>query len=195
MLEDGSVVYLSEQTTLAYPDRFDEHKREVVLHGEAFFEIKKQAGRPFIVNTDVANVEVTGTSFKIKSNDNTSFLLSVREGEVRVRQKGSRQTLTVAAGETVSFDSEQLQLQKSAEVFDDCFERIHFKDEYLTDVAAIINLHSDSLQLTVDPSIEKRITFTYPVNSKLAETVEAICRALNLRHSQQDHIIHISKAE
>jgi len=191
ILEDGSVVYLSERTSLRYPDHFDADIREVTLQGEAFFDVKKQSQRPFIIHTEIVNVEVTGTSFKIKSDRNASFLLSVREGEVRVTQKKSHQIQTVRAGETVFFDSERLQLRKNEAGFDEYFKSIHFKDEYLTDVAAIINIHSDSLRLKVDPSIEKRITFTFIVDSNLAETVDAICKALDLNYLQQDNTFQI----
>ena len=193
MLEDGSVVYLSEQTSLKYPDHFDDNNREVTLQGEAFFDVKKQSERPFIIQTDIASVEVTGTSFKIKSDRNASFLLSVREGEVRVTQKSRFQVLTVQTGETVFFDSEQFQLKKNDVVFDDFFKRIHFKDEYLVDVATIINLHSDSLRLQVDPSIDNRITITFPENGNIVETAEAICQALDLHYLLQDNTIYISQ--
>ena len=193
LLEDGSVVYLSEQTTLKYPGRFEDKKREVTLQGEAFFEVKKQVERPFIVHTDVAIVEVTGTSFRIKSDHHESFTLTVHEGEVQVKQKNRSQTLTVGAGETVYFDSGQLQLKKRAIDYDAYFECIHFKDEFLTDVVTIINMHVDTFQLKVDPAIQQRITFTFKKDNNLLETVEAICLALNLHHSQQGEVIIITK--
>ena len=192
MLEDGSVVYLSEQTTLNYPDRFDDNKREVTLQGEAFFDIKKLPERPFIIHTDIVRVEVTGTSFKIKSEQNASFLLSVCEGDVKVTQKNQYQSLIVKAGETAFFDSERLQLRKNETRCDEYFKCIHFKDENLTDVATIINIHLDSLRLKVDPSVEKRITFTFMVDGNFAETVEAICLALDLHYLQHDNTIYIS---
>ena len=193
VLEDGTVVYLSEQTLLKYPAHFAEDKREVILRGDAFFEIKKQSERPFFIETDLATVEVTGTSFKIKSDKNDSFLLSVREGEVRVIRKNRHQTLSVKAGETAFYDSQQLQLTKVETGFNEYFKRILFKDEYLADVATVINQHSGSLQLVVDPEIEHRITFTYVEQSDIAEIAEAICLALNLQHTRQEKSIYISK--
>jgi ferric-dicitrate binding protein FerR (iron transport regulator) len=196
MLEDGSVVYLAEQSSLKYPDRFAEDKREVILQGEAFFEVKKQTERPFIIDTDIAKVEVTGTSFKIKSGSDASFLLSVNTGEVLVTQKSSQQTLSVKAGETILFDAQQIQLNKSDAGFDEFFTYIHFKDERLADVAAIINLHSDTIQLKVDPAIADRIiTFPFIVSSNIVETTELIGQALNLRLLQQGNNLYITKPE
>jgi len=194
MLEDGTVVYLSEQASLKVPAQFDKNKREVSLQGDAFFDIKSRNGCPFIIHTDIAKVEVTGTSFKIKSGaGGATFVLSVREGEVRVSKKNKPQTIIVQTGETVFYDSDRLQLKKNDTGFDNYFKRIHFKDENLVDVATIINLHSDSLQMKVDPAIENRITCTIDGNSSLVEIAELICLASDLQFSQQDTIIYISK--
>lgn len=192
MLDDGSVVYLSEQATLKYPHHFVGDKRKVMLQGEAFFDVKKQSGRPFLIETHLAQIEVIGTSFLIKSDDPSSFLLSVREGEVRVTRNSRRQTLSVKAGETILFDQEQLQLIKNTTRFDDYFRRIHFKDESLHHVIQILNMHSDSIQLKIEPEIETRLlTFTLPEKRNIAEIAELICRALDLQYSQQNNTIHI----
>lgn len=192
MLEDGSVVYLSEQATLKYPDHFVGDKRVVILQGEAFFDVKKQSGRPFFIETNLAQIEVVGTSFLIKSDDKFSFLLSVQEGEVQVTRHNRQQTLAVKAGETILFDQEQLQLIRNTTRFDDYFKRIHFKDESLYNVASILNMHSDSVKILVDPEIETRLlTFTLPEKRNISEIAGLICQALNLQYSQQDHQIYI----
>ena len=193
MLEDGSVVYLSEQASLKYPDSFADDKREVSLQGNAFFEIKKQPERPFFIDTDLAEIEVTGTSFSVKCKDNSSFLLSVRDGEVRVMQKSSKQIISVKAGESVLLDSKQIQLINNTTRFDEYFKQIHFKDEYLGNVADIINMHSESIRLKIDPEVAKRsITFTLSMESDLSEIVDIMSRALQLQHTQHENTIYIS---
>lgn len=195
MLEDGSVVFLSKQTSLTLSKHFDDQTREVMLQGEAYFNIKKNPECPFIIHTAIARIEVVGTAFKLMCEQNDSFFLSVQEGEVRVTQKNHHQALIAKAGATVFFDSGQLCLKTNdaPEKFDRSYDRIHFKDERLVDAASILNLYSDSLQLIVDPSIEKRITFTYVLNRNMVEVAEAICLALELHCSQTDHVVHISK--
>ena len=43
-LEDGSIVYLGQESVLQYPEHFATDKREVNLHGEAFFDVAKCSG-------------------------------------------------------------------------------------------------------------------------------------------------------
>ncbi|MEN8250788.1 MAG: FecR family protein [Bacteroidota bacterium] len=66
ILSDGTKIWLNSESTLKYPSVFDKKKREVILTGEAYFEVKKGDDyEPFIVNTSDISIEVTGTSFNV----------------------------------------------------------------------------------------------------------------------------------
>lgn len=82
-LEDGSIIVLNKNTKLNYPIKFSKNKREVVLSGEAFFDIVKDSARPFIIKTPDSKVEVLGTSFNINTKDNQTEV-SVATGKVKV---------------------------------------------------------------------------------------------------------------
>lgn len=85
-LPDGTRVWLNAASTLTYPlnlSRSD--KRSVTLEGEAYFEVAKDAARPFIVTTPAQQVKVLGTHFNINSyGDNGSTLTTLSEGSVEV---------------------------------------------------------------------------------------------------------------
>jgi len=66
-LSDGSVIELEPGSKLAYPRNFHPGKREVQLTGNGFFDIKKDAGRPFLVYAESVLIRVLGTSFKVKT--------------------------------------------------------------------------------------------------------------------------------
>lgn len=85
-LQDGSVVRLNSGSTLTYPSSFvGKDKREVQLEGEAFFEVAKNPGQPFIVGTKNMYTQVFGTVFNISAydEDNTSEVVLV-EGSVGI---------------------------------------------------------------------------------------------------------------
>jgi transmembrane sensor len=67
ILPDGSTVWLNAGSSLSYTQGLPGEKREVTLEGEAYFDIVKRAGRPFIVHTKEINVHVLGTAFNVKS--------------------------------------------------------------------------------------------------------------------------------
>ncbi|HVY74034.1 MAG TPA: FecR domain-containing protein [Puia sp.] len=67
LLPDGSQVWLNSGSTLHYENEFNVRSREVDLEGEGFFDVVRNADRPFIVHTSAINVKVLGTAFNIKS--------------------------------------------------------------------------------------------------------------------------------
>lgn len=87
VLEDGSMVKLAPRSSLSFPEHFINGKREVYLTGEAFFKVSKNPEKPFMVYYNNIVTRVLGTSFTIKTNNNTKDVeVSVRTGRVQVSE-------------------------------------------------------------------------------------------------------------
>ena len=85
LLKDGSLVILKPQSSLIYGKDFNIKKREVFLIGQAFFKVKRNVTKPFVVHSGDLNTEVLGTSFWVKSNArNNQIEVSVTSGKVSV---------------------------------------------------------------------------------------------------------------
>ncbi|PWG80202.1 FecR family protein [Pararcticibacter amylolyticus] len=85
VLSDGTRVWLNAQTTLVYPVAFPAGKtREVVLNGEAYFEVAKDARRPFIVKGSKQELKVLGTSFNISSYSGEETVTTLLDGSVLI---------------------------------------------------------------------------------------------------------------
>ena len=67
LLGDGTKIWLNSGSKLKYPQKFQGNFREVSLIGEAFFDVTKDAHKPFIVKTSSLNIKVLGTTFNVKS--------------------------------------------------------------------------------------------------------------------------------
>jgi transmembrane sensor len=84
-LQDGSTVLLNEGSHLEYPDTFTDGTREVTLYGEAYFDIRHDAVRPFIVHTGNVSTTVLGTAFNIKAYPGQKEVtVTVTRGKVKV---------------------------------------------------------------------------------------------------------------
>ncbi|MDR1938686.1 MAG: DUF4974 domain-containing protein [Tannerellaceae bacterium] len=73
LLSDGSKVLLNAATTFRYPTTFAGDVREVCLDGEAYFEVAKDAQKPFVVKLKQQNILVHGTSFNIEAYRGESY--------------------------------------------------------------------------------------------------------------------------
>ena len=66
-LTDGSTVTLKGKSKLSIAPDFNQTNRTVFLTGEAFFDVAKNADKPFLIYTGDIVTKVLGTSFTIKS--------------------------------------------------------------------------------------------------------------------------------
>jgi ferric-dicitrate binding protein FerR (iron transport regulator) len=83
VLPDKSSVTLNENTTITYPESFVKDKRVVELKGEAFFDVKRNPDRPFIIQVPEAIIEVLGTSFNVRAlEQEPEVSVTVRDGKV-----------------------------------------------------------------------------------------------------------------
>lgn len=86
VLPDGSIVWLNRNTQLHYEkNSFGKQHREITLSGEAFFDIAKNDGIPFIIHAGKVNIRVLGTAFNVKAyaGDSAVFTTLVR-GKIAV---------------------------------------------------------------------------------------------------------------
>ena len=93
LLSDNSVATLAKGSSVRYPRQFAARERRVYLTGEAFFDVAKNPGQPFLVYTNETVTKVLGTSFRIKAfeGDNTE-MVAVKTGRVSVYAKKEYET-------------------------------------------------------------------------------------------------------
>lgn len=66
-LPDGTSVWVNACSKIKYAGGLHDKKREVYLEGEAYFEVKRDPSRPFIVHTSGIDIRVLGTGFNVKA--------------------------------------------------------------------------------------------------------------------------------
>jgi transmembrane sensor len=85
VLPDGSKVWLNAASTLRFPTMFTPTTRNVELKGEGYFEVAKDAAKPFHVKINSMEIEVLGTHFNVMGYDNeTALKTTLLEGAVKI---------------------------------------------------------------------------------------------------------------
>ena len=94
-LSDSTIVWLNSGSNLRYPLRFNKKNREVFLQGEAYFEVKTDAFRPFIVRTPTLQIEAKGTKFNVQDYDlNILTEVTLVSGNISVSESNSSQLIS-----------------------------------------------------------------------------------------------------
>ncbi len=92
VLPDGTIVWLNANSSLQYDPMMDDNVRNVILHGEAYFDVKADAKHPFNVKTPYMTVTATGTEFNVNAYDSSASITLV-DGKVSVEVESKSMTL------------------------------------------------------------------------------------------------------
>lgn len=106
-LPDSSLITLEPNSRLTYPNSFTGNTREVELTGEAFFEVKPNHEKPFIVHTANIMATVLGTSFNVEAYPNGIAKVVVATGRVKVQTVNASnelQAVIINANQSVTYN-------------------------------------------------------------------------------------------
>lgn len=111
LLPDGTYVWLNAGSFLKYNNLYNVKNRTVLLKGEAFFDVRKNSGLPFIVQTPGMEVKAIGTKFNIKSYpEEKTISATVVEGKIQVfnqlENSKNRNELYLSTRQTAVFRKE-----------------------------------------------------------------------------------------
>lgn len=113
MLPDGTRAWLNSASTLRFPTSFTSPRREVTLTGQGYFEVAKNKEHPFIVHTNVTDINVLGTSFDVMAyEDEPETNTTLIEGAVTVRHKSSEQTLKPGEQAHLDLTSQSMNIRR-----------------------------------------------------------------------------------
>jgi transmembrane sensor len=196
-LPDGSAVILNAGSKLEYADTFsDKESREVYLAGEAFFDIRHDVSKPFVVRTEKISTTVLGTAFNVRAypgQDNIT--VTVTRGKVSVSDE--HQVLgIITPDQQITFHKASRkaarQVVKSREVTAWAEKDIFFDDVSMSDAA-----HQLEERFGVNISFENekagncRFTATFIRGEDLYQILDVIC-AFNQARYTTDALGNIS---
>lgn len=94
VLCDGTRITVNSGSKIRYPYAFGKNERRVELEGEAYFDVAKDASRPFIVRSPDTEVKVLGTHFNFSAYpDDRVEHVTLEEGRVAIRKNGQNYEL------------------------------------------------------------------------------------------------------
>lgn len=104
-LPDGSKVWLNAGSKIVYSIGGNKKEREVILTGEAFFDVAKDPKKPFIVEAEGLFVKVHGTEFNVKAYpEERTVEATLVEGSISVTSKDNpSDSITLKPNEQVLF--------------------------------------------------------------------------------------------
>ncbi|HVI47858.1 MAG TPA: FecR domain-containing protein [Chitinophaga sp.] len=190
-LPDGSLVFLEKGSGITFPDNFGKTAREVDLRGEAFFEVKQNAVRPFTISSELIKTTVLGTSFNMDVHLGKAARVTVVSGMVQVNTtavtQGSNQQLVLTANKGMVYHpgSSQMQLIDGTEDARFLTQRRNGKFVYKgTAVSQVLNDLQRYYDIPVKaPGAVGQCSFygDFSINDELNKVLTLIAVTLNAR--------------
>lgn len=199
-LQDGTDVWLNAQTTLVYPAVFSDKERRVSVEGEAFFDVAKNADKPFIVSSRGIDMKVLGTKFNVHSYPGEKDIqTSLIEGSLHVYfSRPDKKGVILKPNEQVTIKSGTMKVG-SIPHYDHFLWRdgiYSFENELLIDILKKLELYYDVKIEVKDPSIFK---WEYTGKFRQRDGIDEILRMIqrihkfNIEKNEENNIITLSK--
>lgn len=169
VLPDGSRVALGAGSTVAL-DFTHKQRRLDMQDGMAFFDVKPDKARPFVVHAGPISVTAVGTAFNVRRNGGR-VVVTVEEGKVRIENAGK--AIEAEAGYQLAYDSRSGEARLSpvnpAAELSWREGRLVYNGEPLEFVIATVNQYSAKPITLSDPALG-RLKFTGTVLTDSIDT-------------------------
>lgn len=193
-LPDSSIIMLNARSSVRYRKDYPAGSREIFLEGEAFFDVRANDKKPFIVHSSNLHTQVLGTSFNIKSYPGEKLLVGVLTGKVKVADQAGK-WITLAKGDKVMYDKQTAAFSNYTEDPKNMSSwqhgAINMDNLTLREVAAVLERWYSVKIMLMTPGIENYVLSGSQTNTSLASTLESICFIYHLQYEQQGQIIKI----
>lgn len=198
-LSDGSKIWLKQNSSLRYPKKFNDSIREVFLEGEAFFEVSRDAKKPFLIRSAEASTEVLGTSFQIKAHRwHEEIQVQVLTGQVALyNTKNQKNKVILNPGNLGKFNRQNLQVEKleNSNPNDLAWKTgfIRFDNSPLTEVVQVLSeYYQVKISLVNESQKDCKISVEFE-NASLEDAIKVIqstFKSFRLEKSSEGYIIH-----
>ncbi|MDM8158339.1 FecR domain-containing protein [Labilibaculum sp. K2S] len=197
-LPDGSEIYLNRLSQISYHTS-KAGLRIAELKGEAFFHVKRDTLRPFIIHAGIGGVKVLGTSFTMKIKENGDIAVDVNSGKVELFRPNKARTdtlhliLTNNEGGLISNQQDTIiRLANNSSAFFWVDKRLSFRNKPLKEVFKVlescyhITINSDN------PKINNLYYSSSFIDEDPENVIKVISKTFNLTYSRKENTFIIS---
>lgn len=200
-LADGTKVWLSPNSKLSYPDKFEGAERLVSLDGEAFFEVSHDTKHPFIIKSGTVSTTVLGTSFNVTAYaEQHTIDVTLVTGRVAValNTENDTQRDTITANQRITVDKMTSRLTKmdypdAAAFLSKRLGLYEYKGAVLEEVGNDIK-NQYNIKIQFDPELSSKafygnLNMTNPLN----ETLNKLCIVMEAKWKKEGALYTITK--
>lgn len=195
-LQDGTIVHVNSGTVLRYPVKFVGEERRVYLSGEAYFDVKRDESKPFVVEMAESEIKVLGTEFNARAYpEEKRQLATLVSGKVALTSQGGK-SVELVPGEQGEVEGTNVKKEKVDVYIHTAWKdgKFVFRKQRLEDIMNIVERWYDVKVVFVDDEC-RDVTFSgnvlrYDGFNKLVEMLEVTG---SVKFQIKENVIYITK--
>ena len=195
LLSDGTRVWVNSGTRVVYPQEFGAGRREVIVEGEAYLEVARDAARPFTVITRDFNVCVTGTAFNVSAYPSETQASVVLVGGLVSVGNGRGEDVALAPGQYLEVDSAGVFGTPVDVDVAPYVSWIHnmfiYNNESLTEVFKKLELYYGRTIVVGSGVAEMRVSGKLDLKKSLDEVISVIAYSAPIVCDEKDNCLYI----
>lgn len=197
-LLDGTEVWINKSSELKIPNTYSEKNRQVILEGEAFFDVKKVPGSGFTVQTDIARIKVLGTSFNLKTLADGHILEAVLvTGKVWLTDSREHVIYQMTPGEKVSYNgrNKNIDVHRVDPTIDTSWRlnQITFENATLSEIAGQLeSIYGVTIRIGSEQLANRKLRCVLNQDETIEEVLEILKYLCPLEYSIENEQINIT---
>lgn len=204
LLDDGTKIWLNKNSKLSYNAAFGQRKREIILTGEAYFDVAKNQAIPLFIQAGNIDIEVKGTAFNVNAYQGKDDIeVALVRGLIQVTDRlDSKRTVLLHPNEKFTLNSANHNkehhffvraIEKEALLNDTKWiaDTLTFNKEKLVTLAVRLEKKYD-LKITIESEKlkEKRFSGTF-INENIQQALEALKLSYPLTYTINNRLVVI----
>ena len=179
VLPDSSEIWLNAGTIFKYPKDFTQKERLVYLDGEAYFTVKRDVARPFIVKASGVSVKVLGTCFNVKAYpDDERITTTLTSGKVEVNTPAQSPRI-LRPNEQLTYDQKTAHLSlaeiPAADTDSWVTGKLIFTNATLSEIQQTLERrYNVVIRSRISPPTESRYTVRFLMNEDLEQVLNVL---------------------
>ena len=201
VLPDGTRIWLNAGSVLRYYGDLSGRKRVVELTGEAFFKVRRDEKRPFILKADDMNIEVLGTEFDfINYAEFSTTEVNLCSGSVRAFGGRLPRPVILKPGERLAYSKKDGRIslsQVTALNYSQWMNgELSFDNAPLSDIIANLQRwYAVEIDCPEEWARQVRMSFAVIRNESIDEILKAMSLVVDINYARENHHVTIIPRE
>ena len=195
LLEDGSKVWMRQNSKISFPDRFSGSSRVIEFEGEGYFSIAPDEKMPFIVKTKDIQAKVLGTEFNLKSErDGDIVKVNMISGKLSVENGEENDILLVKNHQLIldtSTDKHSLAIVDNFKYQAWKEGYFYFENEILKNILPVLeNMYEIDIVLKTDKYDDELFNGKMKRSNGLDKIMSALEESFDFKFHMEDEILY-----